>query len=283
MIGAIIGDIVGSRFEFNNHRSKDFELFTDKCFVTDDSIMTLAVAKALLETDKAFIKGQKIKGQITTRHDEEYLDRLSENTVVAMQVIGRNYPNCGYGGSFGRWIFSENPQPYGSYGNGAAMRISPVGAIAESVDEVKLLSRAITAISHNHVEGLKGAEATAMAIFLARTGRSKDQIREYILENYYEIDFTLDEIRGSYRFDVTCQGTVPQAIQAFIEADSFEDAIRNAISIGGDSDTLAAITGSIAEAYYGVPDELVVKALGYLDDELLGIYDEWQVSLINQE
>jgi len=283
MIGVIIGDIVGSRFEFNNHRSKDFELFTDKCFVTDDSIMTLAVAKALLETDKAFIKGQKIKGQITTRHDEEYLDRLSENTVVAMQVIGRNYPNCGYGGNFGQWIFSENPQPYGSYGNGAAMRISPVGAIAESVDEVKLLSRAITAISHNHVEGLKGAEATAMAIFLARTGRSKDQIREYILENYYEIDFTLDEIRGSYRFDVTCQGTVPQAIQAFIEADSFEDAIRNAISIGGDSDTLAAITGSIAEAYYGVPDELVVKALGYLDDELLGIYDEWQVSLINQE
>ena len=275
MIGVIIGDIVGSRFEFNNHRSKDFELFTDKCFVTDDSIMTLAVAKALLETDKAFIKGQKIKGQITTRHDEEYLDRLSENTVVAMQVIGRNYPNCGYGGSFGRWIFSENPQPYGSYGNGAAMRISPVGAIAESVDEVKLLSRAVTAISHNHVEGLKGAEATAMAIYLARTGHSKDQILEYILENYYEIDFILDAIRGSYRFDVTCQGTVPQAIQAFLEADSFEDAIRNAISIGGDSDTLAAITGSIAEAYYGVPDELVEKALTYLDDELLGIYEEW--------
>ena len=280
MIGAIIGDIVGSRFEFNNHRSKAFELFTDECFVTDDSIMTLAVAKALLETDKAFIKGQKIKGQITTRHDEEYLDRLSENTVVAMQVIGRNYPNCGYGGSFGRWIFSENPQPYESYGNGAAMRISPVGAIAESVDEVKLLSRAVTAISHNHIEGLKGAEATAMAIFLARTGHSKDQIREYILENYYEIDFTLDEIRGSYRFDVTCQGTVPQAIQAFLEAVSFEDAIRNAISIGGDSDTLAAITGSIAEAYYGVPDELVVKALGYLDDLQLGIYEAWRVSLI---
>ena len=286
MIGAMIGDIVGSRFEFNNHRSKDFELFTDACFVTDDTIMTLAVAKALLETDKAFIKGQKIKGQITRqkkRQSEEYLERLSENTVLAMQMIGRKYPNCGYGGNFGQWIFSDNPQPYGSYGNGAAMRISPVGAIAESVDEVKLLSRAVTSVSHNHVEGLKGAEATAMAIFLARTGHSKDQIREYILENYYEIDFTLDEIRGSYRFDVTCQGTVPQAIEAFLEAVSFEDAIRNAISIGGDSDTLAAITGSIAEAYYGVPDELVVKALGYLDDELLGIYDEWQVSLINQE
>ncbi len=271
MIGAIIGDIVGSRFEFNNHRSKDFELFTDKCFVTDDSIMTLAVAKAILETDKAVLESQN-----NTRHDEEYLDRLSENTVSTMQVIGRNYPNCGYGGNFGQWIFSENPQPYGSYGNGAAMRISPVGAIAESVDEVKLLSRAVTAISHNHVEGLKGAEATAMAIILARTGHSKDQIREYILDNYYEIDFTLDEIRGSYRFDVTCQGTVPQAIQAFIEANSFVDAIRNAISIGGDSDTLAAITGSIAEAYYGVPDELVEKALGYLDDDLLGIYNEWR-------
>ena len=175
MIGAIIGDIVGSRFEFNNHRSKAFELFTDECFVTDDSIMTLAVAKAILETDKAVIVGQN-----NTRHDEEYLDRLSEHTVSTMQVIGRNYPNCGYGGSFGRWIFSENPQPYGSYGNGAAMRISPVGAIAESVDEVKLLSRAVTAVSHNHVEGLNGAEDTAMAIFLARTGHSKDQIREYI-------------------------------------------------------------------------------------------------------
>lgn len=275
MIGAIIGDIVGSRFEFNNHRSKAFELFTDKCFVTDDTIMTLAVAKALLKTDKAYIKGQKIMGHITTRLDEEYLDRLSENTVVAMQAIGRNYPNCGYGGRFGQWMFSENPQPYGSYGNGAAMRISPVGVIAESVDEVKLLSRAVTSVSHNHVEGLKGAEATAMAIFLARTGHSKDQIREYILENYYEIDFSLDEIRDSYQFNETCQGTVPQAIQAFLEADSFEDAIRNAISIGGDSDTLAAITGSIAEAYYGVPDELVEKTLGYLDDELMGIYEEW--------
>jgi type I restriction enzyme M protein len=275
MIGAIIGDIVGSRFEFNNHRSKAFELFTDACFVTDDTIMTLAVAKALLETDKAVIKGQKIKGQITTRQSDEYLERLSENTIYYMQLIGRNYPNCGYGGSFGQWIFSENPQPYGSYGNGAAMRISPVGAIAETVDEVKLLSRAVTAITHNHVEGLKGAEATAMTIFLARTGHSKDQILEHILENYYEIDFTLDEIRDSYRFNETCQGTVPQAIQAFIEADSFEYAIRNAISIGGDSDTLAAITGSIAEAYYGVPDELVEKALGYLDDELLRIYYEW--------
>ena len=268
MIGAIIGDVVGSRFEHKNHRSKDFELFTDECFVTDDSIMTLAVTKALLETDKVVFEGPN-----NTRHDAEYLNILSKNIIVTMQEIGRVYPNCGYGGNFSRWIFSKNPKPYGSYGNGAAMRISPVGAIAESVYEVKLLARAVTAISHNHVEGLKGAEATAMAIYLARTGHSKDEIREYILDNYYEIDFTLDEIRDSYRFDVTCQGTVPQAIQAFLEADSFEDAIRNAISIGGDSDTLAAITGSIAEAYYGVPDDLVEKALGYLDDELLEIYE----------
>ena len=268
IIGAIIGDVVGSRFEHKNHRSKDFELFTEACFVTDDSIMTLAVAKALLETDKVALEGPN-----NTRHDAKYLNILSKNTIVTMQEIGRVYPDCGYGGSFGRWIFSMNPKPYGSYGNGAAMRISPVGAIAESVDEVKLLSRAVTVISHNHVEGLKGAEATAMAIYLARTGHSKDEIREYVLDNYYEIDFTLDEIRDSYRFDVTCQGTVPQAIQAFLEADSFEDAIRNAISIGGDSDTLAAITGSIAEAYYGVPDDLVEKALGYLDDELLEIYE----------
>ncbi len=261
MIGAIIGDIVGSRFEHNNHRSTEFELFTEDCSVTDDSIMTLAVAKAIMKTGKSM--------------DKTYLDRLAANAVTFMQGIGRGYPYCGYGGNFRQWIFSDDPQPYGSYGNGAAMRISPVGNIAESVEEVMLLSKAVTGISHNHEEGFKGAEATAMANYLAKTGYDKDQIRKYIENHYYALDFTIDEIRDSYEFDVTCQGSVPQAIQAFLESESFEDAIRKAISIGGDSDTIAAITGGIAEAYYGVPEKLQKKALEYLNEELLKIYNEW--------
>ena len=270
MIGAIIGDIVGSRFEFNNHRLTEFELFTKDCFVTDDSIMTLAVAKAIMETDKEVVFEAS-----SNKHNRLYLDGLSANTIKYMQTIGKNYPDCGYGSNFGQWVFDEDPLPYGSYGNGAAMRISPVSKIAKSIEDVKLLSKVITEISHNHEEGLKGAEATAMAAYLARTGFDKKQIRKYIEDHYYPLDFTLDEIRDSYRFNETCQETVPQGIQAFLESDSFEDAIRKVISIGGDSDTLAAITGGIAEAYYGVPDDLVEIVLTYLDDELLEIYNQW--------
>ncbi|PKM57650.1 MAG: ADP-ribosylglycohydrolase [Firmicutes bacterium HGW-Firmicutes-3] len=274
MIGAIIGDIVGSRFEFNNHRSTEFELFTKDCFVTDDSIMTLAVAKAIMETDKEVAFEAS-----SNRYDRFYLDRLSANTINYMQTIGRNYPDCGYGSNFGQWIFDEDQLPYGSYGNGAAMRISPVSKVAKSIEDVKLLSKAITEISHNHEEGLKGAEAAAMAAYLARTGQDKKQIRKYIKDHYYPLDFTLDEIRDSYQFNETCQETVPQAIQVFLEAESYEDAIRKAISIGGDSDTLAAITGGIAEAYYGVSEDLVEKALTYLDDALLEINDEWRAKM----
>ncbi|VDN47167.1 ADP-ribosylglycohydrolase [Petrocella atlantisensis] len=247
MIGAIIGDIVGSRFEFNNHRSMEFELFTEDSFFTDDSIMTLAVAKAIMMTDQVVLNDLT-----STSIDTEYLEQLSANTVKAMQSIGRKYPDCGYGGSFYGWIFSLDSQPYNSYGNGAAMRISPVSEVASSIEEVKKLSKAVTGISHNHEEGIKGAEATAIAAYLARTGHDKEQIRKYIEDHYYALDFTIDEIRKTYQFNETCQETVPQAIQAFLEADSFGGAIRNAISIGGDSDTLASITGSIAEAYYDV-------------------------------
>lgn len=237
MLGAIIGDMVGSVYEFHNHKSKDFPLFSDRCFPTDDSIMTIAIAKAILEN------GGKSEG-------------LSEKTIEWMQKIGRQYPNCGYGGRFYKWMFARNPHPYGSYGNGSAMRVSACGWAGGTLDEVKALSRAVTVISHNHPEGIKGAEATACAIFLARTDHTRQEIRDYITENYYDLDFTLDEIRPDYRFNETCQETVPQAIVAFLESNSFEDAIRNAISIGGDSDTLAAITGAIAEAYYGIRDEL---------------------------
>lgn len=195
--------------------------------------------------------------------------------IKYMQEIGRKYPDCGFGGMFKEWVFSTNPQPYNSFGNGAAMRISPVGFVARSEEEVCKLSKAITGVTHNHEEGLKGAEATALAIFMARSGCTKNVIRDKITMNYYSLDFTLEEIRDTYEFDVTCQGSVPQAIVAFLESTSFEDGIRNAISIGGDSDTIGAITGAIAEAYYGVPQELKEKALTYLDEEMLAIYNEW--------
>ncbi len=185
-----------------------------------------------------------------------------------MQSFGRLYPNSGYGGSFGKWIFSDAPQPYNSYGNGAAMRVSGCGYVGQTIPEVKQLSRAVTEVTHNHPEGLKGAEATAVAVFLARCGEALPDIRDYIVKNYYPLEFTLDSIRASYRFDVSCQGSVPQALEAFFESVGFEDAIRNAISIGGDSDTLAAITGSVAEAYYGVPMDIRERALTFLDEHL---------------
>lgn len=271
MLGAIIGDIVGSRFEFKNHRSKDFNLFSDGCFATDDSIMTLAVAKAILETEKVVERGAGLY-----ESDQKFYSLLSELTVNFMQEIGRKYPHCGFGGLFGQWIFSDNPQPYNSFGNGAAMRVSPVGFYARHAYEIENLSRAVTAVTHNHDEGLKGAEATARAVCLARTGSLKEEIRSAIERDYYQLDFTIDGIRDSYQFNETCQETVPQAIQAFLESTSFEDAIRTAISLGGDSDTIAAITGAIAEAYYGVPDWIKQQALSYLDNELLGIYREWE-------
>jgi ADP-ribosyl-[dinitrogen reductase] hydrolase len=270
LIGAIIGDIVGSRFEFNNHRSKDFELFTDECEVTDDSIMTIAVAKAIMETEKRVTPLLNEHG-----YNDEYYALLETMTIKYMQEIGRKYPYCGYGGMFGSWIFSDDPKPYNSYGNGAAMRISPVGFIANTDYEARELSKIVTSTTHNHTEGIKGAEATALAIFMAKRGFSKEEIFHKINNNYYNLDFTIDEIRDTYEFNETCQETVPQAIVAFLESTSFEDAIRTAVSLGGDSDTLAAITGSIAEAYYGVPKEIIDKALAYLDSELRSIYDEW--------
>ena len=270
LIGAIIGDIVGSRFEFNNHRSKEFELFTDECNVTDDSIMTLAVAKAIMETGKNL----KLLSN-DSKNNYYYYKLLKSMTIRYMQEIGRKYPRCGYGGMFVRWIFSDNPMPYYSFGNGAAMRISPVGFIAPTEDEARKLSETITAVTHNHKEGMKGAEATVISIYMAKNGASKEEIRQKINKSYYKLNFTIDEIRDTYEFNETCKETVPQAIVAFLESKSFEDAIRIAISVGGDSDTLAAITGSIAEAYYGVPEDIKEKALTYLDEELRSIYDEW--------
>lgn len=257
MIGAIVGDIVGSRFEWHNHRSKGFKFFSNRCFFTDDSVMSLAICDALLHTKKDF-------------------SDLSERAVESMLRVGRPYPRCGYGGHFRQWMYDDDPQPYGSYGNGAAMRVSGCGYVASSIEEAIYLSKCVTEVTHNHPEGIKGAEATAVAVFMARTGSTLEQIREHIINNYYPINFTLDEIRDTYEFNETCQDTVPQALEAFFESTDFEDAIRNAISVGGDSDTLAAITGGIAGAYYGVPSHIRREAFAYLDERLQNILIEFE-------
>ncbi|MDR2387673.1 MAG: ADP-ribosylglycohydrolase family protein [Deltaproteobacteria bacterium] len=249
MLGAIIGDIVGSRFEWNNFKSKEFEFFAKNCFFTDDTVMTIAIGQALLACDGQY-------------------DRLGPRAVKAMREIGQNYPLCGYGGRFRTWLYSKDPQPYNSFGNGAAMRVSPCGLVAKSLEETKLLARLVTEVTHNHPEGLKGAEATATCVFLAKTGWDKLAIYDYVRQNYYPLDFDLDSIRLTYKFNETCQETVPQALEAFFESQSFEDAIRGAISIGGDSDTLGAITGGVAGAYYGIPKDFAQTAMTYLDDQL---------------
>jgi type I restriction enzyme M protein len=269
MIGAIIGDIAGSRFEFNNHKGKNFQLYGKGCRITDDSVLTLAVAKAIMDTAKT-------KPMNRLEFDYDFHAELSVLTVKYMREIGRKYYDCGFGGMFFRWMIDDNPRPYNSFGNGAAMRVSPAGFAASDEREAANIAETVTKVTHNHEEGIKGAKATAVAIAMARRGGSKIEIREHITKEYYDLDFTIDQIRPKYRFDETCQGTVPQAITCFLEARSFENAIRTAISLGGDSDTIGAITGSIAEAFYGVPTDLKEKALGYLDQELRQIYDDWE-------
>ena len=262
MLGAIIGDIIGSKYEFNNHRSKDFVLFAEDCFFTDDTVMTLAIAKAIQESD-----GDP--------------GSLEQNVIRCMQEIGRPYPHCGYGGRFHGWIYSDDPRPYNSFGNGAAMRISACvdavrGVEKEDYDLLMHRVHVVTGVTHNHPEGLKGAEAVALAALMARIGKTIPEIKAFIDEHYCRVDFTLDEIRDTYEFNETCQDTVPQALAAFYESTSFEDAMRNAISVGGDSDTLAAITGTIAEHYYGIPAWMQQAALSYLDDRLLDLYEGFQ-------
>ncbi|MCD8397546.1 MAG: ADP-ribosylglycohydrolase family protein [Lachnospiraceae bacterium] len=263
VIGAIVGDIVGSVYEFDNHRSKEFPLFSEGCFPTDDSIMTLAIAKALILSDGNY-------------------ENLSELAVSSMQEVGRPYHECGYGGRFYGWMYSNNPKPYNSLGNGAAMRVSAVASVANSLEEVKILSEKVTAVTHNHPEGIKGAEATAVGAWMAMNGYDKKEIIRK-LEEYYSLDFTIDEIRPTYRFNETCMETVPQAIECFKEADDFEDTIRTAISLGGDSDTLAAIAGSIAGAYYGVPGWIEEKARSFLDDRLSEILDCFAVYVVSMK
>ncbi len=231
MYGAIIGDIVGSKYEFNNIKTKDFPFVSQGCEFTDDTVMTVAVANALLRS----------------RAEKRPFKPL---LIREMQSLGRKYPFAGYGGMFSSWLGEEDPKPYNSFGNGSAMRVSPCGLIAVTLDEAIALAKTSAEVTHNHPEGIKGAEATAAAIFLARTGTSKEDIGKYIGDHYYNLSQTLDEIRPTYWFNETCQNTVPQAMIAFLESESYEDAVRNAVSLGGDSDTLAAITGAVAWSYY---------------------------------
>lgn len=258
MIGAIIGDVVGSRFEWNNHLSKEFDLFVPDCRCTDDSIMSIAVAKALLESKPDF-------------------SDLNEQAVRWLREIGRRYPDGWYSRRFKAWLMSENPQPYEANTNGAAMRVSACAYAARSLQEAKQLSRAVTEITHNHPEGIKGAEAVTVAVYMAKNGSSMADIRAEIDTHYYPMDFTLDGIRTSYAFDYTCEGSVPQAFMSFFESNSLEDAIRNAISIGGDSDTIAAIAGAIAAPYYGVPEPLRIATITYMDEgmkEILAAFEQ---------
>ena len=264
MIGAIIGDIAGSRFEFveNDNRGKNFAFFTGTCRPTDDSLMTIAVAQALI----------LCKGDYST---------LADKAINCMRSVAKEHPNTGWGEKFYHWLFDSNSSaPINSFGNGAGMRISPVGWVANSEEELKELSATVTGVTHNHPEGMKGGEVIALCVYLARTGADKQTIKERAAQ-YYPIlndkSFTIANLQASYGYDdlgywVTCQGSVPHAVLAFLESCDFEDAVRNAVSIGGDSDTIGAMAGSIAEAFYGVPEELEEKALSYLSDDLKGIY-----------
>lgn len=258
MLGAIIGDIAGSKFEWHNHRSKDFEFFDLNSQTTDDSVMTLAVADAVLRS-------------------EADPGRLEAQAVSSMKTFGKKYPYAGYGGSFIRWLQSPVSEPYNSYGNGAAMRVSPCAYAADSLEKALLFSDAVTGVTHNHPESIKAARAVTEAIYMAINGADMTEIASVIQEKYYRIDFTLDEIRPVYHFDVSCQGSVPQAFEAFFESVSFEDAVRSAVSIGGDSDTIAAIAGSIAEAYYGIPETMRKQAVSlYLDSFRLDVLSEFE-------
>ena len=261
MYGAILGDIIGSPFEFDRgDKTKEFDLFSKDCDFTDDSVMTIAVGEALLAVGP-----------------EATVKEIEEAVVTNMQDWGKRYPYAGYGGRFRYWLRERNPKPYGSYGNGSAMRVSAVGWLYDSLERTREVARATANVTHNHPEGIKGAEATASAIYMARNESSKEEIKEYIeREFHYNLDRTLDEIRPGYHMDETCQRTVPEAIIAFLESKDFEDAIRNAVSLGGDTDTLGAITGSIAEAFYGISDVLIAECRSRIDEGLMtDILDEF--------
>lgn len=250
MIGAIAGDVIGSVYEVINIKTTDFPLFSDDSRFTDDTVLTVAVADAIL-------------------HGHDYAAKLRE--------YYRYYPGAGYGGLFHVWASSEHGGPYNSWGNGSAMRVSPVGFAFDNLDEVMEQAKWSAEVTHNHEEGIKGAQATACAVFMARSGKTKREMRERIRATFgYDLTEPIDSIRKHYGFDVSCQGSVPQALTAFLESESYEDAVRKAISIGGDSDTIACIAGAVAQAYYsGVPEPIASRVRGLLDSRLNAVVSEF--------
>ena len=261
MYGAILGDIIGSPYEFNynNIKTKNFPLLCGRSQFTDDSVMTIAIMEAVMNC----------KGDVYALCDE---------ATISMQKWGNKYPHAGYGVRFSRWLRADHPHPYNSWGNGSAMRVSPVSWAFDDMESVRKAARAVTIVTHDHDEGIKGAEATAAAIFMARKGATKAEIKEYIEKEFeYDLDRTCDEIRPTYQHDESCMKTVPEAIIAFLEGMSFEDVIRNAVSLGGDSDTLTAIAASIAEAFYGVETDLKKAALSRLTPELAHVVRQFEI------
>ena len=260
MLGAIIGDIVGSPYEFdeNNIKTTNFPLFTDKSVFTDDTVMTVAVARALMDTYGSD-------------------DATIENALtMQMRALGRNYPGRGYGGMFQAWLIVDTAEAYNSFGNGSAMRVAAAGWLYRTLEETLHAAELSARVTHNHPEGIKGAEATASAIFLARSGSSKDAIKAYIIREFgYDLSRTCDEIRPAYHHVESCQQTVPEAITAFLEGEDFEDVIRTAVSLGGDCDTLTCIAGSIAEAFYGVPAALIDECRMRLPKDMLEVIDRF--------
>ena len=259
MIGAILGDIIGSPYEFDmGDKSKHFPLFSKHSRFTDDTVMTIAVAEAFMGAS----------------NDE---NELRQRLIAAMQKWGHRYPNESYGVRFRGWLYSKDPQPYNSFGNGSAMRVAPVAWLFDDLDTVRRMARISADVTHNHPEGIKGAEATAAAIFLGRTGHSKAEIRTYIKSQFgYDLSRSCDEIRPGYRHVESCQETVPEAITAFLEGESFEDVIRTAVSLGGDCDTLTCIAGSIAEGFYGVPEDLKHECYDRLFDDLREVLSRFE-------
>ena len=264
MFGAILGDIIGSPYEFDRGgKTKDFPLFSGDSTYTDDTVMTLAVAEALLEA------GPEMED-----------DAIRQSVIRKMQRSGRRYPHAGYGARFFWWLQAKDPQPYNSFGNGSAMRVSSAAWLYEDLETVRRMARLSADVTHDHPEGIKGAEATAAAIWLARTGSTKDQIRTYMEEEFhYDLSRTCDEIRPWYRHVESCQETVPEAITAFLEGTSFEDVIRTAVSLGGDCDTLTCIAGSIAEGFYGVPEALKDQCRRRLPQDLLEVLTRFEARL----
>ena len=267
MIGAIIGDIIGMPFEFNPHKSVEFELVTPRCTFTDDTVLTCAVAEALM---KVFNYKPK---EILIEHEENFKSEL----IKSMLKLGNMYPDAGYGMRFYHWLLQQEPKPYNSLGNGSAMRVAPVAWAFDELEQVEKFAALSAVVTHNNPEGIRGAKAVAAAIFLARNNKSPAEIKDYISDKYYyNLTRKIENIRWDYKFDETCPGSVPEAIIAYLEAKDFESAVRNAVSLGGDADTQADIAGAIAEASFGIPDEIILACLSKLDDNLSEIVQRWR-------